>query len=1788
MKKTLNKKVKRVLSFAIALAMLAGTLFTANVGININADAATEGRTVYLTDASTAKDTINNLSIDKFSKGSDGAYIIDTVEKLAYVCTKIPVGNTIGKTFKVDDGIDAFVLQTESYVTTAFGSLAALKAKSADELATAFDANETGLYNWMSTSGGCFSGNFDGNGVAIYGMYAKSTGRTETALFPSVDGCGTTAGTSSAVATDHETGSSFKNFAVRNSYIRGYRWIGAVIGTTQWYAGGAYCYGFETLDGVEVSNCYLFEDYTLTGANSAWATQGGCGIVSGAVSNDPIKAYNLLVYGNKTKRVGTDGAELETSTFTRLFSGNGATANVYLDNNSTKNENTTTVYGELHNSIILDATLGDSGLYKGAYTSNIYTNQAATGFSGINLVTDTDRLKGADGKTLMSALNWAKDGTETDTCWYAQENAYPTFIKPATDDWKNIKAYEVWDGTDATGFSGGDGTKENPYIITNAKELSLMITQGGGENAPKYYKVADGVTEIYLSCYAKTKDEIKAIGSAATNWVHGTTTFWGNFDGNGVTLYGMSTRATDAAYAGFVPEIGMGAVIKNVNFAAAYVESSQPVATVSGRVVAFTHNGNTTVNSYLSNISVTESYIHCTADATTYTTSHTATAGGIVAINTTPDPFYITNCLFDGGSSELVDSQKATAGVDPTSAKAGIITATEGSLNNVHITGCVSINEYLVPMVSAVAANSIPYDVTGYGGYRRYIKSDIANSVTMTDSYSVFNSDFATANQHGYTHDILTDGITDLAVKDAYTTADLVKLNWAKSWQLVTTESGRTIPMPTVSTSEMTGYESYSDMLSKHNNVGLKSGAAPNQNGNYGWTHELVGSGTEADPYIIDSAEKLAIAIATGGKSVNDKLYYKLACDIEIADLNWVADTVIGDEPYASYKYTAFEGVLDGDGHTVTGVSSVGENAGLVPELNGGTVKNIHLRGSYFGSTSTDGSAGAIVGRVTNGGTIEGCSAEDCLTLSNGKEGFALVGSGTATVKNSFAIAKDGTANTYYNANGAQVNADQITVDYSADVDKAVWYKTGNNLPRLVNFAKAHTYADIDGDGVAEVYAPADLDALSNYLVEKDGYENIYADVNHDGVTDIRDMAALCREWIKTYNKVSDGFWRNVELNNVKIYYDQNDTQDMARKMQLYLESIYPQNDIQKVAGTAVTDSGIDENTKANYVDEKNAIVIKKDYSADNYDKYSITYDKTNNVLTITGGSFTAVEQAVLDFIANSNSYSGNGDRSVYTVANASILDLTSTVSTNADGTTTATKAYKQAVTVGGETYYYVWSDEFDGTGTVSTDTWKTKPYRYQDSDTNYKGQYLNLKNGTVEALDDMWQVQDGKLTVWRGINTDSTSYSSLTMDTTWGYKPVANGNGGTVNSMGQKVNDADLYVDPGLIVTDNTMLFKQGYAEMRASLPSDGYSFPAWWFLGGDSSRNNNSLTQNLFGKVYKTNDDYNGASTMDASDLATYKYQIPKAYLEFDIVEFMEGAADPDYRDYIQLTIHKIYNQNRTFVKDDSGNITGYSLDLINWGTNAAGSTKTSTSYTGVNSNTDTFGNTASAAGDFIHQYLPSAQTSYYPYSKAKRTGTLYWGHTYSLVTDKDSSFSYTLGTNGITPNTISSDLKTFLDENGVEFSYNSTKSINSDHTLVQKYYNYGFAWTVDESKGTYSLTVYCDIDNDGIMQEDEKIFYVDQNVGHAASDDPTRTAGEDPSIWNQYMYMLIDNAYYTSLSGTANSQSNLLTKATGDKATFDIEYVRIYQLNNRRDVVTTETEAFNNGNHFGYGGK
>ena len=136
-----------------------------------------------------------------------------------------------------------------------------------------------------------------------------------------------------------------------------------------------------------------------------------------------------------------------------------------------------------------------------------------------------------------------------------------------------------WDGTtDSTLADNGEtGTAENPIIIDSAAELHQLARYSTYDTTNgKYYKVADGIGTIVLQ---PTGNEaildladaaaVKAYFAGAANlkqWASGigyqNLEFCGNFDGNGVEIYGMYQTAANNTN-GLFPLSDAGAVFKN-------------------------------------------------------------------------------------------------------------------------------------------------------------------------------------------------------------------------------------------------------------------------------------------------------------------------------------------------------------------------------------------------------------------------------------------------------------------------------------------------------------------------------------------------------------------------------------------------------------------------------------------------------------------------------------------------------------------------------------------------------------------------------------------------------------------------------------------------------------------------------------------------------------------------------------------------------------------------------------------------------------------------------------------------------------------------------------------------------------------------------------------------------------------------------------------------------------------------------------------------------------------------
>ncbi|MDD4753421.1 MAG: cadherin-like beta sandwich domain-containing protein [Desulfitobacteriaceae bacterium] len=125
------------------------------------------------------------------------------------------------------------------------------------------------------------------------------------------------------------------------------------------------------------------------------------------------------------------------------------------------------------------------------------------------------------------------------------------------------------------------------------------------------------------------------------------------------------------------------------------------------------------------------------------------------------------------------------------------------------------------------------------------------------------------------------------------------------------------------------------------------------------------GEGTKDDPYIIDTAGKLAYLAQNPGLGFLKEYYYRLEADLGLngSEHDWVP---IGN---MSSIATNFQGHFDGNGHIISNMSTPDEqNAGLFGVISGATIKNLSVSGDAKAVNTWSGRvcSGGIVGIAVN------------------------------------------------------------------------------------------------------------------------------------------------------------------------------------------------------------------------------------------------------------------------------------------------------------------------------------------------------------------------------------------------------------------------------------------------------------------------------------------------------------------------------------------------------------------------------------------------------------------------------------------------------------------------------------------------------------------------------------------------------------------------------------------------------------------------------------------------------
>ena len=504
-------------------------------------------------------------------------------------------------------------------------------------------------------------------------------------------------------------------------------------------------------------------------------------------------------------------------------------------------------------------------------------------------------------------------------------------------DAETVTGYWTDDAYVATGFAGGDGTEGNPYIIEAEAQLAYMAQVLSGEAAADYkscfFKMADGVTELKMSEHEWTP----------------ITEFAGVFDGNGVTIDGLTIKTTSTSKVGFFAILNEGAKVQNVNFTNVNINVSCDaevpfcVGTIAGRV-----NGAT-----IDNCKVLSGNVKATGQAS----KKDIFVGGLVGdIHEATGKTIITNC-FNNSSVE------AETSVGRTMRLGGIFGSIDQENANAEIINCANTGSVTGTNTSANASSN------RFGGFGGYVNN---GTVVIKNCYNAGVVSAGTGCKSYKTGSILgVVGAEKGTIENCYYVEGTFNTVLGTATALTAIQSADFVT--TLNTNANILSATYSGLLNwKLNTDNYPIQFVETTQGDGSGSEETLfdaGTGTEADPFIIeDEADLLLMAEYCNSKNGASGTYFKVKDGVDTISLT--ADWV---------PIVSFAGSFDGNNVTIDGLTIKTTSAaktGFFSILNeGAKVKNINFTNVNI-NVSCEATepfcVGTIAGRV-NGTTIDNC-----------------------------------------------------------------------------------------------------------------------------------------------------------------------------------------------------------------------------------------------------------------------------------------------------------------------------------------------------------------------------------------------------------------------------------------------------------------------------------------------------------------------------------------------------------------------------------------------------------------------------------------------------------------------------------------------------------------------------------------------------------------------------------------------------------------------------------------------
>ncbi len=814
----------------------------------------------------------------------------------------------------------------------------------------------SGYYNgkYVPTSY-AFHGSFDGDGHYIYGLYAS--GYQFASFIP------TTADTA-----------VIKNVHFRNSYVVNTAKThpsdqegndagnGVTSGNRTWYDvryGSAgvvisFCESSPSVSNCSVRDAYVEASYFASG-------------VIGAINGHYPVIKNCLIADVELNATSTDerAAGLEAGIMNHVYGGTDVAAIedcIVVD---------VQAYGASGRDVMWGGykvpSIQTSYLFKNVY-SNVEHSYSVNHYShGPIEYTDTEinvvksgYLKGEKAAEKLD-LDW-------DNNWKTVENDYPMpqneYITPTGDKYYEnggpASSEDYWNGKASKSYAAGTGTLEDPYLIENCEQFYLMVST---LNATGFYKVADGVTDLYFND-VKGLNYSEAMNVLKSNKMHNyapgeTNNFSGYFDGNGVTIHGI--KSNGRLRSGIVPHAG-NATLKNFTVKNSSFNSNDGLAETktegSAAVVADLSNG-ATVN--LRNIAVVDCYAYSNTNA-----------AGLVACSHLNSNVFVDDCIVSGGE----------------------IMSEKGSTNHAAFVAASLSGSHAIK-------NSIALGIYPAADNMQSYSSDFKNVYTDYDSPSAM----ATANSDGIKI-VETATLKGPAAKDT-----AAEFDWTKIWKAT---SG--IPMPRKHVSEIgTAGEAWTGAVSDIYAGGDGSANNPyqidtaerlaqmllysEQGSYYVLTADIIINDTSASDWKNDAIQWLTSKDVDGFTGIFDAKSYKVyglynfdvesgvyAGLIPVLGSSGEVRNVKVDNAYLNGKAGAYLGAVVGgvedNATNITAVraAEVGSNVEITGAANGGGIigrvgfAKLRMDNSIFaGVLTATGKIGGIVAEVTGKLDVEEC-----------------------------------------------------------------------------------------------------------------------------------------------------------------------------------------------------------------------------------------------------------------------------------------------------------------------------------------------------------------------------------------------------------------------------------------------------------------------------------------------------------------------------------------------------------------------------------------------------------------------------------------------------------------------------------------------------------------------------------------------------------------------------------------------------------------------------------------------